>query len=303
MLLIKEEEVRCLLPMTEAMRLVRDSFEGLATGRAINQPRRRLVVPSGAALHQMAGVWGNYFGTKIYSTHVKHGAHFHVMLYDAATAEPLALFEANWLGQIRTGAATGVATQLLAREDSRVLGIIGTGFQARSQVEAVRQARKIDTVRVWSRNPRKRSEFASETGAQATETAEQAIREADVIVTATFAKDPVLEPAWVRDGAHVNAVGSNNPERRELPADLVMRAGLIAADSIEQARIESGDLILAFQPADWESGRVVEMSKVVSGAAGRSSPDQITIFKSNGLGVQDVAAAAFVYERVKASRA
>ncbi len=298
MLTISEQDVLKLLPMREAVRLVREAFVGLADGSAMNQPRRRLVTPEGAVLHQLAGAFGKYFGAKIYSTHVKHGAWFTVLLYDAATARPLATIEANHLGQIRTGAASGVATDLLARKDAAVLGVIGTGFQAETQIEAIRVVREIGEVRVWSRSAERREAFARKMNARATATAEEAIRGADIIVTATFAKDPVLEDAWVAPGAHVNAIGSNNPLRREIPAELINRAALIAVDAIDQARIESGDLLLAWTtPEQWADSRLVELSTVAAARRSRGSNQDVTIFKSNGLGVQDIAVGGYVYDR------
>ena len=237
MMRITEADVLRLLPMPEAVRLVREAFTGLATGTAQNQARRRLVTPAGAVLHQLAGSFGKYFGAKIYSTHVKYGAWFTVLLYDAATARPLAEIEANHLGQIRTGAASGVATDLLARPDASVLGVIGTGFQAETQIAAIRAVRQIREVRVWSRSEERRLAFAQKVNARATASAEEAIRGADIIVTATYAKDPVLEDAWVKPGAHINAIGSNNPQRREIPAELINRAARIAVDAIDQAKI------------------------------------------------------------------
>jgi alanine dehydrogenase len=292
MLQITEEQVRKLLPMREAVRLMRETFSALRAGTALSQPRRRLVVPSGSTLHSMAGAWGKYFGTKFYSTHPKHGAHFFFFLFDAETGKPLAQFEANMLGQIRTGAASGYATDVLAAPNASTLAVIGSGFQAQAQVEAIREVRKLTDIRVWSRSEAKRSEFAKLMGARATKTAEEAVRGADIVVTATFSKEPVIEAAWVAPGAHVNAMGSNRADRRELPSDLIARADLIAVDSIEQCKIESGDLLLA--PVDWNDRRIVELAHVDRRPAGAP----ITIFKSVGLGVEDVAAAAWVYEQL-----
>ncbi len=148
MLYLSEEDVRQLLPMRDAIGLMRSAFEALARGEAINQPRRRLILDTGATLHSMAGSYLNYFGTKFYSTHPRYGAHFYFVLYDAQTAEPLAWMEANHLGQIRTGAAGGYATDLLSNPEAETLGVIGSGFQARTQVEAIRAVRPIKTVRV-----------------------------------------------------------------------------------------------------------------------------------------------------------
>lgn len=298
-----ESDVRRLLPMRDAVALMRRLFEDLGTGKAQNLPRRRLRVPSGAMLHMLAGAFGPYFGTKIYSTHPRYGAHFLVLLYAAEDARPLAMFEANALGQIRTGAASGFATDLLAKPDARDLAVIGTGFQARSQVEAMLVVRPFHRVRVWSRDPEPRVRFAHEcSGAygvvvEVADSAEDAVRGADVIVTATAAKDPVLDAAWVAPGAHINAIGSNNPARRELPSELVHGAGLIAVDSIEQARMESGDLILALDEQGWNSPRLAELADLATGKRTWKWTDAPTIFKSNGLGVEDVAAAGFAYER------
>jgi ornithine cyclodeaminase/alanine dehydrogenase-like protein (mu-crystallin family) len=252
----------------------------------------------------MAASDGKYYGAKIYATNPRYGAHFLFLLYRAADAEPLALIEANNLGQIRTGAASGLATKFMARADAATLAIIGSGFQARTQLEAMLAVRPIAETRVWSRAAAKRDAFAAETTAafgtpvQAAATAEQAVRGADIIVTATFAKEPVLAAEWVPAGAHINAMGSNQAGRRELPTDLVKRADRIVVDSMEQARMESGDLLMALEEADWHSPRIVELKDIVSGGElARTSPAAITLFKSNGLAVEDVIAAAFVYER------
>src|SRR5437899_2557632 len=186
--------------MREAVRLMRETFAALRAGTALNQPRRRLVLPNGSTLHSMAGAWGRYFGTKFYSTNPRHGAHFFVFLFDAETAEPLAQIEANWLGQIRTGAASGYATDVLAAPGAATLGIIGSGFQARSQLDAIREVRQLREVRVWSRSEEKRRRFADETGARAVSSAEEAVRGADIVVTATSAGKPVIEASWIVPG-------------------------------------------------------------------------------------------------------
>jgi len=287
-----ESDVQELLPIREAIRLMRLAFEALAQGRAINQPRRRLILESGSVLHSMAGAVGNYFGTKFYSSNPRYGAHFYFFLYDARTAQPLAQMEANYLGQIRTGAASGYATDLLANPQAKTLAIIGSGFQARTQLAAIHAVRPIQNVRVWSRSEEKRRKFAEECSVTATDSAEEAVRSADIVVTATNSKDPVLESSWIGAGTLVNAMGSNVANRRELPSDLMERAGLVAVDSLEQARIEAGDLILA---ESWKN--VVELQSVKA----HYDPKGVTIFKSIGVGVEDVAAGAFIYERALAT--
>jgi ornithine cyclodeaminase/alanine dehydrogenase-like protein (mu-crystallin family) len=291
MLFLTESDVRELLPMTEAIRLVRLAFEALARGEAQSQPRRRLMLNTGSILHQLPGAYGRYFGLKFYATNPKFGADFLFALYDAETARPLALMQANWLGQIRTGAASGYATHLLANPDADTLAVIGAGFQARSQVEAARAVRPIRTVRVWSRHQEKREKFAADMNAVVAPSAEEAVRGAQIVVTATWSKDPVLEDAWITagtHGAHINAIGSNMPNRRELPDALVRRADVIAVDALDAAKNEAGDLILA---DCWSN--VVELQSVTAGW----SPHRISIFKSVGLGMEDVAVGSFVYEQ------
>jgi alanine dehydrogenase len=292
MLYLSEEDVRELLPMPEAIERMRDAFQALKQGLAINQPRRRLILDTGATLHSMAGSYPNYFGTKFYSSHPRYGAYFYFVLYDAETARPLAWMEANHLGQIRTGAASGYATDLLANPEADTLGVIGSGFQARTQVEAIRAVRRIKTVRVWSRSEEKRRKFAEECSAQAVTTAEEAVRGAQIVITATNAQTPVLEDAWIAPGTMINAMGANVANRQELPTGLVRRAAQVVVDSLEQAKIEAGDLILS---DSWAN--VGELQN----AQRRFDPSQITIFKSLGICVEDVAAAAFVYERARAT--
>lgn len=308
MLYLTEKDVRDLLPMRECIGLMQTAFERLASGEALNQPRRRLILPTGSLLHYMAGSDGQYYGAKVYATHPQHGANFLFLLYRAADAEPLAIMEANHLGQIRTGAASGLATKWMAREDAASLAIIGSGFQARTQLEAMLAVRRITAARVWSRDAGKRAAFAAETTGRfgvevrAVETAEEAVRGAEIVVTATYAKEPVLSAEWIGPGTHVNAMGSNQANRREIPAELVRRADSIAVDSIEQARMESGDLLMALDEQDWNSPRMVELKDVAAGRVqARTMPTQITLFKSVGLAVEDAIAAGYVYERACAA--
>jgi len=301
-LYISEKDVLACLPMSKAIELVEHAFHQLADGSAVNQPRRRVILPTGAVLHYMAAGTPEYFGLKAYSTHAKTGAHFEVLLYRSADGLPLATLEASHLGQIRTGAATGVATKYLAREDASVAAIIGSGFQARTQLEAVANVRNLREVRVWSRKAERRDEFARQCAdtiklnVRATETARQCVEGADIVVTATSSKVPVLESAWIAPGTHVNGTGSNWAERRELPADLVFeRAALVAVDSIEVAKLESGDLLIPL--GDYASFPGVELSEIIAGKRpGRTSADQVTVFKSNGLAVEDIAVAGYIYE-------
>jgi alanine dehydrogenase len=296
---ITEQQVLEILTMPKAIELVDKSFRQLADGSAVNHPRRRVMVPGGGSiLHYMAAGNTEYFGIKIYSSNPKTGAHFQFLLYRSADGMPLATVEANHLGQLRTGAASAVGTMYLAREDAHILGIIGSGFQAETQLAAISQVRQLSEVRVWSRNAERRAEFAAKCAAKfglnvrASETAREAVEGADIVVTATSSKEPVLESAWISPGTHVNAMGSNWTNKRELPTDLVMDiADIVAVDSVEDAYLESGDLMIPLQERAGAKFRAVELH-----SARRASAQQITIFKSNGLAAQDVAAAGYIYE-------
>jgi ornithine cyclodeaminase/alanine dehydrogenase-like protein (mu-crystallin family) len=306
MLYLTEQQVIDNLSMPAAIALVEQAFRQLADGSAINQPRRRLILPTGSILHYMAGGNPDYFGIKVYSSNPKTGAHFQFLLYHSPDGMPLATIEANRMGQIRTGAASAVGTKFLAREDADVLGVIGSGFQAETQIAAISQVRTLREVRVWSRNAERRTQFAQKCAqdlglnVRATDTAREAVEGVGIVVTATSSKEPVLESAWISPGTHVNAMGSNWTTRRELPTELVMdKADLVTIDSVEDGYQESGDLVIPMKERNATEFPAEEFCDIVAGKKpGRTSPSQITVFKSNGLAVQDVAAAAYLYEKL-----
>ena len=287
-----EDDVLRLLPMPAAIQALRSAFAAYGEGKAQNHPRRRLILPTGSVLHSLAASYGEYFGTKIYSTHVKHGAHFTFLLYDAATAKPLAQFEANHLGQIRTGAATGLAVDLLAPSHPLTVAIIGSGFQARTQLEALRAVRNLQAVRVWSRKSDSRQQFAEAMNATAAASAEEACTRADIIVTATYSKEPVIPLSAVGEETLIVAMGGNMANRSEVPPELVRRARIVV-DDIEQCRIEAGELIRA--EIEWND--VETLGSIAAGVKTKAGGGRrLTLFKSVGIGLEDVAAAAYVYE-------
>jgi ornithine cyclodeaminase/alanine dehydrogenase-like protein (mu-crystallin family) len=303
-LLLTEADVKAVLTMPLAIAAVEDSFRRLAGGSALMHSRQRLHVPSKSYLHYMAAAdaASGYMGLKIY-TSARDGLRFLVPLFSVESGDLLALIEADYLGQMRTGAASGVATRLLAREDARKVGIIGTGLQARTQLSAIALARKLAEVRVWSRDAQHRENFAKEMSevlgvrVEAAATAEEAIRDVDIIVTSTTSTDPVVYGRWLKPGVHINAIGANFPQKRELDAEAVERCDVIAADSREQSKAEAGDLIHAFSgdPMKWAGVR--ELADIVVGKApGRTSPGQITLFKSNGIAIEDIVVAGRIYE-------
>jgi len=318
-LLIAEKEVRQLftavpsgeggtgLSMTAAMAALEEAFRHLAEGRAENQPRHRVITPAKTVLHYMAAAdyATGYFGMKIYASGPK-GIRFFVPLYQIASGEMVALVEADVLGQMRTGAASGLATRYMAREDATEVGLIGTGLQARTQLLGVAAARPLKRIRVFSRDEKRREDFArrmsEELGipVEAQSGGEAAIREADIVIAATTAREPVILGRWLKAGAHVNAIGANFPNRRELDSEVIERASWIVVDSVEQSKIEAGDLIVPFagQAERWNGVR--ELSDLVTHAAGRvpsgKNRREITLFKSNGVALEDIAVARLVYE-------
>jgi ornithine cyclodeaminase/alanine dehydrogenase-like protein (mu-crystallin family) len=303
-LLVTEADVESILTMPLALELVETSFRRLADGSAVSHSRRRLQVPGKTLLNYMAAAdaTGGYLGLKIYS--ISHGvARFVVPLFRAESGEMVALIEADYLGQMRTGAASGIATRVMAREDARTVGIIGTGLQARTQLEAVALARRLERVRAFGRNAERRETFAKEMTEQLgvavtpASSAEEAVRGADILITSTTSKTPVIEGRWLERGAHINAIGVNYAEKRELDAEAVRRCDLIAADSVEQSKVEAGDLIQGFGDDASRWAAVRELSAIVAGKVyGRTSRDQITLFKSNGIAIEDIVVGGRIYE-------
>ena len=306
-LLLTEQDVARLLPMDLALEAVEEAFRWQGQGKVVNRPRVRLKVPGGL-LHVMpaAAPEARVMGLKAYATS-RGGARFVVLLFSAESGELLAVMEADRLGQMRTGAASGVATRYLARPDAETVGIYGTGWQARSQLEAVSAVRKIREVRAYGRDPERRQAFAREMAGRLgvpvipVERPEEAARGASILVTITNSRIPVLQGAWLEPGAHVNAAGSNALERAELDVEAVRRAALIVVDSLEQARLECGDLVAPIEQGvtRWEA--IHELGEVVAGRhPGRPGPEAITLFESQGVAMEDVAVAARLWERARA---
>jgi alanine dehydrogenase len=303
-LLLTEADVKGLLTMPMALAAVEESFRRLGSGGAIMHPRHRLHIPGKSYLHYMAAAdaKGGYMGLKIYSS-AGEGLRFIVPLFNVQTGDLAALIEADFLGQVRTGAASGLATQLMSREDSRVVGIIGTGLQARTQLEAVSLVRKLGEVRVCGRDSNRREKFVAEMSARlklpvkSAANAEEAVRDADIVITSTTSTNPVVEGRWLKKGTHINAIGANFPLKRELDTEAVERCAVIAVDSREQSKLESGDLIQVFGQDDQRWNRVAELADIVVGKVpGRPNPEQITLFKSNGIAIEDIVVAGQIYE-------
>jgi alanine dehydrogenase len=304
---ISESEVHTLLTMPMAVAAVEEISRKQASSEVVVHPRRRFELPGGTFFHYMAAAdySAGYIAMKQY-TYVRGTLRFLVPLYEMATGELVALIEADYMGQLRTGAASGVATKYLARRDARVAAIIGTGGQAKTQLEAVAAVRSLESVNVFGRDPQKRAEFCKEMSqriglpVRAATSASEAVRGAHIVCTATTAVQPVVNGADLTSGVHINAIGANHAHKRELNDEAVASADVIVVDSIEQSRQEAGDLIIAFHGDESCWTGVKRLSDVVAGkTGGRTSDTEVTLFKSNGIAAWDLAVAMQVYKAAR----
>jgi alanine dehydrogenase len=304
-LTLSENDIRSLVGVSDAIDALDDSLRRQGEGHAINRPRRRVHIPSGGSLQVLpaADFGTGIVGFKSYTVGPR-GGRFHVMLYDTLTGTLKAIVQAGALGAYRTGAASGIATRYMSRENSEVLGVIGAGTQARTQVQAICTVRPIKDVRIYGRDPARREAFAEAVGktvdaqVHAVETPEEAASGADVVVTATSSATPVLEGAWLSTGSHVNAIGSNSILRREIDLETARRAARVVVDDREQAVLECGDLLEAWERGVVDPARMDELGDVVSGRVrGRQSGEEITLFESQGIGLWDLALAEVAYQK------
>jgi alanine dehydrogenase len=297
---LTEAEVESLLGPADALAAVEGCFRRLAAGEIENRPRERLRLDDGVFAVMAAVDRGlKLAGLKSYAW-LPGGTPFIVVLFDTEAASLAAVIEADKLGQLRTGAASGVAAKYLARSGAASLGVLGCGWQARSQVACIREALPaIERVVAYCRTRERLAEFCDETGAEAGESHRDAAA-CDIVVTVTTAKDPVLRGEWLRPGALVCAVGANEPRARELDNVVLERAAFVCCDSREQARRESGDLIEPVEAGVLDWLEVHELHEVIAGELeGRQSDDDIVVFKSNGIAAWDVAIGALALESAR----
>jgi len=296
-LYLTEHEVAGLLTPSDALEAVEESFARLARGEVDNRPRERMRLDGGAfAVMPCVDRGLGYAGLKSYAW-LTNGTPFVVLLFSLEHARLEAVIEADKLGQLRTGAASGVAARRLARPGASTLGVIGCGWQAAAQVACIRAAMPgVDQVVAFCRNEERLARFCAEHDAVPAESHREA-GEQDIVVTVTTSKDPVLRGEWLRDGALVCAVGANDPKRRELDNAVLERAAFVCCDSLEQARHESGDLIEPVERGVLDWLEVHELQEVVAGELqGRASDADVVLFKSNGIAAWDLAAGARVVE-------
>ncbi len=300
-LYLAEADVAALLTPAEAVEAVEGSFRRLAAGAVENAPRRRLRLEEGRLADMAASdLELGYAAVKAYSG-FREGASFVVALFETGKPELAALIEADLLGRLRTGAASAVAAKHLAREGASSLGVIGCGRQADTQVSCIRAALPaIERVVGYCRTEKTLRAFCKRVQAEVGESHRDAA-EQDVVVTITSSRDPVLRGEWLRPGALVCAAGANTMQARELDNVVLERAGFVCCDSLEQARIESADLAEPVEHGTLDWLEVHELQEVVAGETpGRQSPEDIVLFKSNGIAAWDVAIAAAALERARA---
>jgi ornithine cyclodeaminase len=298
-ILLRESDVEQMLTMPMALELVERVHREYSTGNAIDVPRERTRLPK-AALHILQGAVpsAGIFGYKAY-TSSREGVRFLVYGFSAERGNLDVVVEANYLGMMRTGAAGGVAAKWLAREDAKVAGVFGAGWQAQSQIEALAAVRKLQRVKVWSRTAEKLAKFCSKMSARLSievvpaASPQDAVQGSDVVVTITTSATPVFDGEWLGQGTHVTAAGSNSLLRQEIDETTVRKSNPVVVDSRPSALKEAGDLLPALEKGRLHVGALTELGEVIAGTrAGRTTREQVTLFESQGMAMQDLILAA-----------
>ena len=297
---LNEARARETLSMHDVIEAVRSMFLRQFQGEVKNSPRTRAPLFDRSlnvttATDRRTG----RYAVKVYGAGI-----FHILLYQRNKGL-LAIMEADWLGQLRTGAATGLATQALAHPLSRKVGLIGAGRQAQCQLLALQSVGMMDEVRVFARDPEKREQFCARMSGLLTcriasvETGEAAVAGADIVVTATNSSTPVLNRSWLASGAHINGMGANSASRLELDPEIVVDAQIVVTDDVSQARLEGGEFRMLEQAGRMDWQRLIPLSHLLAEGASKRSPESITVFKSLGCGVEDLAIASLFYDKIR----
>jgi alanine dehydrogenase len=306
-LLLREADVEKLLTMPMALELVERVHREYSAGLAADVPRERTRLPK-SALHILQGAVpsANVLGYKAY-TSSREGVRFLVYAFNAERGSLDGIVEANLLGMTRTGAAAGVAAKWLARPEAKVVGVFGSGWQAQGQIDALAAVRKLERVKVYSRNAEKLAAFCKKMEARVGlpvvpgASAEETVKGSDIVVTITTSATPVFSGDWIAPGTHINAAGSNSLLRQEIDETAVRKAAVVAVDSRPTALKEAGDLLPALEKGRLLPGALAELGEIIAGTRpGRTAADQVTLFESQGMAMQDLILAA---ELLKAARA
>ena len=305
---INEEQVQEILDVKSTVDILEESMKSLSTGKGFNSPRKRLPTSySGGNLHFMAASWPEkgIAGHKRYVV-TKGKATIVVLLYSTEGEGLLAVIEANMLGQIRTGAASGLASKYLANKNSKKLAIIGSGFQAETQLEAINSQFDLDEIKVFSRSEEKRNKFVNKMGnklninIKAYDSSDEATSNADIISLITNSNVPVITNSQITNGMHINAAGGNSWLRSEISSDSIGKFNFVSCDDVEQAKNECKELMDATEKGIISWSNVNELSNVIDGKIkGRNNSEDITLYESLGIAIQDIAAAKYIYDRLK----
>ncbi len=301
-LLLREGDVISLLEMHGNIMVLEHAFGTWAQGNAVNQPRTRIVQDNGVMNLLAAAVPSiGVVGFKTY-TAFRSGMRSVVMLFSSQNGHLLSIIEADFLGRMRTGATSGLATKLLARPDASIVGLIGAGKQAYTQVLGVCAVRQVRVVYVYSRHLPECESFCNalmhrlSIEVRPAPSARQALEDADIVITATTSPEPVLPGDWLKSGCHINAIGSNWANRRELDNATLQRSSVIVTDSQEQARVEAGDFVIPANEGLFDWSRVSDLADVVADhGPKRELASDITLYKGVGIALEDIATAAHVY--------
>jgi alanine dehydrogenase len=297
-LFLNEEVVRQLLTMPLTIEAVEESHKELSLARAIDIPRQRTRLPQ-TALHILQGALPgrDAIGYKAYTSN-RSGIRFLVHVFSAASGTLRVVMEADYLGMMRTGAASGVATRWLARPDAEVLGVFGAGWQAEGNIEAIAAVRKLRKVKVFARNTERLAAFCAKMSDRLQidvvpgASPEDTVRGSDIVSTITTASSPLFDAAWLSPGTHINAAGSNSLIRREVGEDVLKVSRPIVVDSVETALKEAGDLLPVMEKGRLSERQLVELGDIILGRhPGRSKPEDITLFESQGMAIQDISVA------------
>jgi ornithine cyclodeaminase len=298
-LFFSENDVRQLLTVPLALEAVESVHRDLSLGQACDVPRQRTRLPQ-TILHILQGAvpTQDAIGYKAYTSN-RSGVRFLVHLYSASNGNLRAVFEGDFLGMMRTGAASGVATRWLARPDAEVAGVFGAGWQAEGHIEALAAVRPLRRVKVYARNRARLEAFCTLMSERIgvdvvpASSPEDVVRGSDIVSTITTSATPLFDAAWLSPGTHINAAGSNSLIRRELGEDVLKRCRTIVVDSVEAALNEAGDLLPLLEKGRLHARQLIEVGEVITGRHdGRQAADEITLFESQGMAIQDLGLAA-----------
>ena len=299
---LTDAQARSLLTAEECNQVIEDLFQHEFEGKVENKPTVELNLPKGIMRIKAGGTYGfNTFGFKAYPA----GGRYLVVVYDVDTGLD-GFVEARGLTEGRTGAVSAVGTKFMAREDASVMGIIGTGREARAQLTYITPTRPFKLIKAWSRSAENRDTFAKEMTeklgieVRAVDTAEECVRDSDVVTTITSANEPVLDGAWLSPGTHINAVGATPPGRRELDDEAVARSATVVVEHLPQAEEECGELLHAAANGRFNWDKVIELRDIIGGKVpGRVNRDDITLFDTIGVGAEDVAVATYLLRKAR----